>query len=404
MPASPLSDSGASWASPKRRRSRPSPMTCVNVNVGRESGASASMGTFGKADRFPQKLRTGHGMHSPFGKEFYGRNQLFKMPSEVGKQPSQGIGGRVPLVLKCAGPKVGPGSYEIIASAASTRSPLDGPDYCTATMKIKLPSSLVPKETCSPGPHHKYEIAKNLDAHCPNYPHKQKLAHGTRHLYSEDRDQPGPGDYEQHMKTVAHATLCPNFRSSRGSKSPGLENAVAGGTKKFVKSTFGVANRFGKDKKTCSPEGEMFYAHSKFLTSSDYLEDARSCGFGGGNKIDFANPMKLSSSQRLQVSPVTYHPVSSSAKRTSPFDGFAERCASPVQVGCRGLGSPKKSGSSPSLRGTLSTRGGGHGGKCMPRSGSEPALAASSSPASPSGAGAGAAEAAAGAGAAGDGS
>jgi hypothetical protein len=85
----------------------------------------------------------------------------------------------------------------------------------------------------------------------------------------------------------------------------------------------------------------MYYSHYKPYTAIDYIKDNRSCGLGGAQKTDFANPNKLGINHRSQVSPVTYMPVSSSAKRCSPMDGFAHRCGSPIATACRILAEEK---------------------------------------------------------------
>lgn len=316
-------------------------MAAMFVEVGRDSGATANLGTFGKADRFNgNKMRTGPGVHSPHGAAFYQRNQLFKRKDELGKECTQGIGNRSQVLAQgSAGPQVGPGSYEIVASAAGPRTSLDGPEYCSTTMKIKLGSSLVPFNSCSPGPHAKYDVRKPMDYYCPNYPAKERLAHGLRTREVEDDDGPGPGGYEQHAYTIAASCSAPSLKGAAGAEA--AWNATR--APRRVKSTFGMADRFGNAKvSTCSPNGEYYYAHSKFLTQEDYLAASRTCGFGGGQKTDLANLSKLGKAHLSQVSPVTYFPVSSSAKPTSSLDGFASRCASPVYSACKSMSSPKR--------------------------------------------------------------
>eukprot|EP00929_Paragymnodinium_shiwhaense_P021253 TRINITY_DN13912_c0_g1_i1.p1 TRINITY_DN13912_c0_g1~~TRINITY_DN13912_c0_g1_i1.p1 ORF type:complete len:391 (+),score=80.01 TRINITY_DN13912_c0_g1_i1:183-1355(+) len=366
VPTSPKEEE-ASWTSPKRRP-RPGPLRPEEVEIARDSGAVSSKGTFGKADRFNAKLRNGTSMHSPNGDLFYGRNALFKAKYEYGPMCTQGKGNRPGLQLKCAGPQVGPGSYDIVHSAAGKKSPLDGPRYCSMSIGKKLPSSLVPVNMCGPGPHAKYEVRKPLAKAASNDDLPQPLSFGTRAPPVEDTDGPGPGFYSQHHKTVQAITSCPNFRTRKDSV-PGLEATNAGGTKQFLKSTFGVAPRFKEDKKTPAQGGMMYSFHQKSMTSEDYLRAYRSCSMGGGNKTDFSNPMKLSSAHRLQVSPVTYHPVSSSAKKTSAMDGFTNRCASPIYSACKMLATHKARSNSNSPDASPQK-------KCMPHSMSETLLSA----------------------------
>eukprot|EP00913_Durusdinium_trenchii_P031810 g29791.t1 len=116
------------------------------------------------------KKVVGRGRDSPNGREFYAHSPLQKLKWEVGPQCSQGIG-----------------SYNIVASAAKARSPLDGPEYCKTSLGRKLPSTLVPVDMCSPGPHHTYEVRKPLDHHKPNYG-KPSLSYGYRAPPPEDTD------------------------------------------------------------------------------------------------------------------------------------------------------------------------------------------------------------------------
>lgn len=352
--------------SPKRRP-KPSPMVPVENEVARDSGAVSGRGTFGRAGRFNQKVSK-PGNHSPNGEYFYASNALFKNYLEKNdeKTPTLGFGERSPVTgaPTSAGPYVGPGSYDIIRSAAGgmLKSPTDGKEYCTITMKSRGKSSLTATDMCSPGPHAKYEVRLPLDHHLLKA-NKERLSHGGKSL-PQDTDQPGPGQYDmKNDRTVASAT--------RGKNTQGTENAVAGGSKKFLKSTFGMADRFGRSIQTCSPTKEMYYAHSKFWTEEDYLAGARTCTFGHANKTDLANPSKLGIRHRTQVSPVTYNPISSSAKPTSALDGFITRCASPTTMGS------SMSKSSPNVKkGAKATMA----AKCLPRSPSAPAVIGDGAP------------------------
>eukprot|EP00439_Symbiodinium_sp_Y106_P015744 s210_g2.t1 len=62
----------------------------------------------------------------------------------------------------------------------------------------------------------------------------------------------------------------------------------------------------------------------RYLPVPDYMSGNRTCTFGSGNKTDFANIYK---SHPSDVSPVTYRPVASTAKKTSAFDGLVDRLA-----------------------------------------------------------------------------
>jgi len=323
--------------SPKKRRPVPQGIEVLNYSVSRNSGLDAERTTFGVGNRFQSNEKVvGRGRDSPTGREFYGRNPLWKLKMEVGPQPSQGIGARKDLADRSVPRKVGPGSYNIVASAAYPRSPLDGPDYCLTSIHKKLPSTLVPVDMCSPGPHHTYEVRKPLDQHLPGYG-RQNLSYGGRHPPIEDTDGPGLAYNDQWANGVSKSVSTPNLGDSK-------LTTEAGGTKRCVKSTFGTADRFSSARQSSSPVGDMYYAHSKQMDGEDYMAAGRTCGFGGGSKTDFANPYK---GHQMAVSPVTYRPVASSAKKTSAFDGLTSRNESAVVAYCRSMGCSTRSRSSP---------------------------------------------------------
>lgn len=355
-----------SWASGKRRP-KPQPLQAAEVEVSRESGLHSAKGTFGVSSRFSSKV-VGRGRDSPNRREFYGRNQINKLPHEAGPSCSFGVGER-PSVVSGGGPprNVGPGSYDIVSSCSQRKSPLDGAEYCSTSMHQSLPSKLVPVDMCSPGPHHKYEVRRPLDGGRPSY-HAELLSHGTRHVHPEDTDGPGLKNNDIHHLSVARNASCPSLQAG------GVE---ARGTKRCLKTTFGTADRFRSGKQSTSPAGGMGYAHFKFPTSEDYLARSRSCSFGAGTKTDFSNPYR---GHRSTVSPVSYSPNVSTVKKSSALDGFASRCASPVHSALKAqtssmVGSPARSAGSPArlwrgrggageasgLADTIAAEGGGDG-------------------------------------------
>lgn len=320
-----MQDKGSSWREPQsKKRQTPQPILSQSFEVSRQSGLASTVGTFGGAQRFDtgEKVR-GRGRDSPNGREFYGRNQLWKSSLEVGPMCSQGVGDRERLDKSSTPVAVGPGSYEIVASAAKARSPLDGPDFCNMTMHKKLPSKLVPFNLCSPGPHHNYQIRKPLDHHIKEYA-KQSLSHGARHPYPEDTDGPGISYAHASLKGLSQSVSSPSL------KTKGKDDTTA----RPAKCTFGNAGRFSSKKLTSSPSGDMYYVHSKILTSEDYLQSVRTCSFGAGNKTDFSNPFH---GHRSDVSAVTYSPVTSTSRKTSALDGLVTRLESPTRAACRSL-------------------------------------------------------------------
>lgn len=299
-------DDGPSWTDNKRRP-RPALLSSSSVEVSRASGLSAATGTFGKANRFDVDKVKGQGCSSPYGHLFYHRNQLYKSPLERGKMCSLGIGARpCPTIPGGPPPCVGPGSYKIVHSAKGRASALDGEEFCSVTMKSKLPSSLTAVSMPSPGPHARYEVRdEDLTKRFPQYAkHKPLLSHGARHDDGPDRGEPGPGHYLIHaFKSVATSASCPNLH---GAGERCME--ATGGTKRCLKSTFGGAPRFSKDKvPNSSPQGDRYYAHSQIWGGEAYLNGARSCSFGACGKTDMANPLR---GPRNDVSPVTYYPES----------------------------------------------------------------------------------------------
>jgi hypothetical protein len=203
-------------------------------------------------------------------------------------------------------------------------------------MKVKLPSALTGIPMASPGPHAKYEIRADYTHGLKGLNTKRELlSHGVeRSKEMEDCCDPGPGHYFDDMtKSVAMAASCPNLT---GAGERCME--ATGGTKKFLKSTFGMAERFPSTKGTCSPKEDRYYAHSKIWSDEDYLNGARSCSFGAVGKTDFSNPMK---GHCHQVSPVTYRPIYSTAYPTSPIDGLTKRSPSPVAFFAKAQASSK---------------------------------------------------------------
>jgi|Transcript_43163 hypothetical protein len=300
--------------------------------VSRNSGLHCDSGTFGGDTRFKYGL-IGRGAHSPGGDKFYSRNSIEKLKIEEGRMCTQGVGPRKDMVFG-ASKNVGPGSYEIVHSAAGRRSPLDGKEYCTANIHQKLPSKLVPADMCSPGPHAKYEVRKNADHHLPSYG-VQYMDRAKRHEYQANKDAegPGPGAYAQDYYSLTKSSSSPALKSKKGQD----DDTKA---KQTVKSTFGLSDRFRAGKQTCSPQGDMYYAHNKIMSKEDYIAACRACTFGHGQKTNFANPYK---GHVTQVSPVTYKPVTSSASRTSAFDGLTERNAAPGSAVIKEMLNLKKS-------------------------------------------------------------
>lgn len=338
-----------SWVTPKRRPKPNMMQTTSSVEVSRESGLAKSVGSFGKAERFPKKM-IGPGCHSPDRQAFYKACEIYTWPSrKAGSMRSTEFGygerfGDTTSPALALSRNFKADDDKIVMSKTKPSSPLDGATYCTMTMKCKLPSTLVPLKACSPGPHARYEVRKDFMHKWPGADAtKPLLSHGGRTKVVEDDDGPGCAYSVQEHKSVARTASCPD------SQAPGSKACGKFGT--FGKPT---AKRFGPDKLTCSPNEKRYYDHSKILGAEDYCAGARTCSFGSGTKTDFA---KLG--PRHGVSAVTYAPNTSTSKKTSAFDGFASRSYSPVQAAAHSQSLRKALGASNNSRLTRSCDSGG---------------------------------------------
>lgn len=332
-------------------------MSAETLNVSRASGINCgpgAKGTFGGEERFGKRSLE-PGVCSPEGNKFYGKSADKMISMGMNMCEGRGLDESVSCTLGIGDrPKVetgwktvGPGSYETVGalSASKSRSPLDGSDYCHTTIKKRLPSGWSKGGTPSPGP--KYNIrdddpTETLPGWSPEGVHrrggikyhKQKLSHGDRNYHPEDKNPKiGPGSYYDDFKSIASSHSSPNLRGT--SASP-LALEATGGTKRCVKSTFGEANRWPKPKVNASPPGDLYYAHNKFLTQDDYMNNARSCSMGVSGKCDFSNPYHADTNA---VSPHSYKPQQaySVCGKTSAIDAFAERHTSPVHAHAKNL-------------------------------------------------------------------
>lgn len=264
--------------------------------VSRQSGLARGVSsTFGTADRFGKAEKAVTvGRHSPWGERYYERTRLYKTSEEIGREPSLGIGDRPGYENGLR--NVGPGSYEIVASRAKQRSPLDGPDFCTVTLKSRtkvIPGFSNPSDKAAiPGPG-QYEIRPAAGADLPKY----HIGHRVKDLAPLKASAPPPLS-----RSSSH--------SSKGS---------ASGSK--VKGTFGFSERQISANPNSSPAGELYYSHIKIMNKEDYAKQVRACSLGSGQRTDF-------SFSNHTASPASYGDLTyytSAAKKTSPIDGFAER-------------------------------------------------------------------------------
>lgn len=285
-----------------------------SVKVSRQSGQVMGNGTFGKSERFNYKL-TGPGSQSPSDDLYYSRNRLFKTKDEIGREPSLGVGDRPAYISGHR--NVGPGSYDVVLSRAKNNSPLDGPEFCTRTLKGRLKGALDQAPVISPGP--RYNIGYKPGQDLPKYSLGQAIPP------VEDHTGPGPGhNFCDHLSIGASVGSL-SMPDLKGSGNISLE--ATGGTKRCVRTTFGVAPRFSYKHADQSPSKDLYYAHSKIWDAETYLSNSRTCSMGGGQRTDFG----AFSQHTASPASYDYGRYTSSTKKTSPIDGFADRGVSPVR-------------------------------------------------------------------------
>lgn len=280
-----------------------------STRLSRASGLRSSKGTFGSADRFGRAERSiSHGAHSPWGEKYYSKSRFFSKDEERGRQPSLGVGDRPQYASGFR--NVGPGSYEIVASRAKARSPLDGPDFCNVTMKsrqkIVVGQQNPADKANQPGPG-QYEVRPKPGDDAPKY-----------HFGLPLKDLPDDGMRESH--SASQPSLARPERDGDDSAKAKAGNQVA------RPYSFGMADRFGgigglAGQAGSSPSGELYYSHIKILQKDDYIKQCRACSLGSGQRAN------LGASQHL-ASPASYGDLiyfTSAAKATSPLDGMVDR-------------------------------------------------------------------------------
>lgn len=269
--------------------------------LSRQSGLARNCGTFGKADRFGKAERSvTTGKHSPWGEKYYDRSRLFKSSDEIGREAGLGVGERPNYAT--GHKNVGPGSYDLVASRAKQRSPLDGPDFCTATIKSRTKvvvgqANPADKEAI-PGPG-QYEVRAKAGQGMPRY-----------HFGCVVKD------------FGSAPTKVPGGQVLSRSSSSGPTSMLSKGSGSKVKTTFGMSERNIAGQPNSSPAGELYYSHIKIMQKEDYAKQVRACSLGSGQRTDFSFSQHTASP--ASYGDLTYY--TSAAKKTSPIDGFAERC------------------------------------------------------------------------------
>jgi hypothetical protein len=222
-------------------------------------------------------------MHSPDGPGFYRANQTDLPLSDL--SCSMGIGGRPTYVSGYR--NAGPGAYEPCLSAAKKKSAVDGPEFCTTTLKKRLPMKGLGHKDEGPG--HAYTVTAKTGEGQPAY--------SMQGLYTTKPRELG----ELNAPDVF----------------PGI-GAPEWGNHQRPKYTLAQQERFPKKGRTVSesPDGVRYYSHCKLY---DDHGSSVTCTLGRGGKTNFAR-LGEGGKNRF-VGPGSYDPIASVSRSTSALDG-----------------------------------------------------------------------------------
>eukprot|EP00397_Hematodinium_sp_SG-2012_P045741 GEMP01051480.1.p1 GENE.GEMP01051480.1~~GEMP01051480.1.p1 ORF type:complete len:276 (+),score=39.21 GEMP01051480.1:80-907(+) len=231
--------------------------------LSRNSGLRVSpRGSWGRSARFDV-----HGKHSatPSGELYYARSTCYS--KRVGRMSSFGVCGRPNY--SPGPPELGPGCYGIPYKPRNARY-----------QDIKLKSRV------------------NIEA-------------------PVDYSAPGPGQYEipttlHDCRTCAIHPPLPYILQPfhEVSQMDSAEQA------RHMNSTFGTGDRSAKPLQTSTPDGNLYYCHSKILTGDDYQKHSRSCNFGKGRRtaVGYSD----------HDAPINNNVTLCMARSWSALDGFRE--------------------------------------------------------------------------------
>lgn len=260
----------------------------ISRNSGMRSGMSS---TFGGAKRFGSAndpLSTPGAKSSPTGDRFYNSSPYKTKENERGPAYGLGFGERPPMLMSSTGKYVAPGTYKPVVSNCKARSPLDGPEFCVATMKMRT-------KILGPGG-------------------------------GQETDVPGPGTYNETNRIGVGKpafSLGMSFNSLLDNKSDKFEQPAALGDtetiEKPLRASFTKQKRFNEAFPSQSPNGNQYYNHIRIWNANDYQKMSRYSTLGRGQRVDFA---KLSSGARSKAGPGSYDPITSACKATSALDGW----------------------------------------------------------------------------------
>ena len=251
----------------------------MNSLCSRNSGLRATCSTFGAADRFrPPSLAS-----TPEGSLYYSHCPV--PPAGVdAPSTSLGMGERWERLSPFI--HVAPNSYRPVTSYFKHRSSLDGPEFCTVTLKSRPTTSLDRSESASPGPA-AYNVARPISG--PAW----VLGGRLPDLAEVNR-----------LRTAS--------RSGSVCESEAVSQTRLGTSRK---GTFGSGPRFPRVlHQPHSPSGAIYYAHNKSAISD--TSQTRATSLGRGIKTEFEKLYEKT------PGPMAYFAVTSVFKPTSPIDGL----------------------------------------------------------------------------------
>jgi hypothetical protein len=243
----------------------------------RNSGLRATSPTFGVSNRFPPSSLAS----TPGGASYYSHCTI-PTPGAAAPATSLGYGERWERLSPFI--HVGPQSYSPVTSHYKHRSSLDGPEFCSVTLKSRPVTSLDRSRSGSPGPA-AYNIKREISG--------PRWVLGAR------------------LPDVAEV-----HRLKEAARGGALVDATCGLPERpgSRKGTFGTGHRFPRTLyQPHSPSGEVYYAHNRSTDSCV----KRSTSLGYGKKTEFE---KLT--EKTPGPLASYYVVTSVFKSTSPMDGF----------------------------------------------------------------------------------
>lgn len=219
-------------------------------------GGVKQKGTFGGSSRFSLAHVPHFGSQTPSGPKYYAHCSTTGGTARM-RATSLGVSDRPTYVrsVNNLGPHVGPGTYTYLNSHMKSTSPLDGPMFSRMTM---IPR----REYCVGQP-----------------PIKDKSAF------------PSPGDYK------IPSSVGNSRKSTIGLPLTDIDSGCddsmmldSGGLSTSSAYTFSKFPRLKEPSNlSMSPNGKLYYSHSKICTGKDYMKDSQSCFMVSGKRSRMGN-------------------------------------------------------------------------------------------------------------------